>query len=90
MCGATFPTATASLVDVTPPAECPRAFGLTSATLGLGFIVSPPVGGLLGEHNYRLPFVVAGISEERWRTFDQTRPNPSAPYGRSRAIRSSV
>lgn len=60
MCGATFPTANASLVDVTPPADRPRAFGLTGAALGLGFIMGPPVGGLLGEYDYRLPFLVAG------------------------------
>jgi DHA1 family tetracycline resistance protein-like MFS transporter len=60
LCGATFPTANASLVDVTPPAERPRAFGLTGAALGFGFIMGPPVGGLLGEVDYRLPFLAAG------------------------------
>jgi DHA1 family tetracycline resistance protein-like MFS transporter len=60
LCGATIPTANASLVDVTPGPERGRAFGLTGAALGLGFIMGPPVGGLLGEVDYRLPFLAAG------------------------------
>ncbi|MEQ1863691.1 MAG: TCR/Tet family MFS transporter [Micropepsaceae bacterium] len=77
ICGATFPTANASLVDVTAPADRPRAFGLTGAALGLGFICGPPIGGLLGEYDYRLPFIAAGVFTLAvfvygWLTFGET------------------
>ena len=62
LCGATIPTANACIVDVTTPAERSKLFGLTGAALGLGFIMGPPVGGLLGEIDYRLPFLVAGCA----------------------------
>lgn len=59
-CGATFPTANASIVDVTPPENRPRVFGLTGAALGLGFIFGPAIGGTFGEYGARLPFWIAG------------------------------
>ncbi len=61
VCGGTYPAANAALVDVTAPADRPRAFGLTGGALGLGFILGPPIGGLLGEYDYRLPFLAAGV-----------------------------
>ncbi len=79
LCGATIPTANASIVDVTDPAERSRVFGLTGAALGLGFVMGPPVGGLLGEYDYRLPFLVAGcatlaVLAYGYFTFDETLP----------------
>jgi MFS transporter, DHA1 family, tetracycline resistance protein len=59
-CGATFPTANASVVDVTAPADRPRVFGLTGAALGLGFIFGPAIGGAFGEYGARWPFWIAG------------------------------
>lgn len=57
------PTAFAYITDVTPPEKRARAFGLISAAFGLGFVVGPAVGGLLGNYNLRLPFwVAAGLS----------------------------
>ncbi|MBP6013921.1 MAG: TCR/Tet family MFS transporter [Alphaproteobacteria bacterium] len=60
-CGATFPTANASIVDVTAPADRARVFGLTGAALGVGFIFGPAIGGAFGEFGARLPFWIAGI-----------------------------
>ncbi len=58
-----FSTAGAYVADVTPPEERAAKFGMLGAAFGLGFIVGPAVGGLLGAVNLRLPFwVAAGLS----------------------------
>jgi DHA1 family tetracycline resistance protein-like MFS transporter len=60
---ASYPTAGAYIADVTPPAERASRFGMLGAAFGLGFIVGPAVGGLLGAIDLRLPFwVAAGLS----------------------------
>jgi DHA1 family tetracycline resistance protein-like MFS transporter len=56
-------TAFAYITDVTPPERRARQFGLISAAFGLGFIIGPAVGGLLGNVHLRLPFwIAAGLS----------------------------
>lgn len=58
-----FPTAGAYVADVTPPDERAAKFGMLGAAFGLGFIVGPAVGGLLGGIDLRLPFwAAAGLS----------------------------
>jgi DHA1 family tetracycline resistance protein-like MFS transporter len=52
-------TTFAYVTDVTPPEKRAKQFGLISAAFGLGFIIGPAVGGLLGNANLRLPFWVA-------------------------------
>ncbi len=54
-----YPTAGAYIADVTPPEERAGRFGMLSAAFGLGFIVGPAVGGVLGNIDLRLPFWVA-------------------------------
>ena len=56
---ASFSTAGAYIADVTPPEKRAGAFGMLSAAFGLGFIVGPALGGILGNVNPRLPFWVA-------------------------------
>lgn len=56
---ATFATASAYIADITPPEKRAGRFGLLGAAFGIGFVVGPAVGGLLGQHNLRLPFWVA-------------------------------
>lgn len=56
---ATFSTAAAYVADVTPPAERAGKFGLVGAAFGLGFVLGPAIGGLLGSADPRLPFWVA-------------------------------
>lgn len=51
--------ATAYLTDISLPEDRPRRFGLSNAMFGVGFIVGPVLGGLLGETWVRLPFLVA-------------------------------
>src|SRR3954452_2068988 len=50
----------AYIADVTPPEKRAGGFGMISAAFGLGFVLGPAVGGLLGNVNPRLPFWVAG------------------------------
>jgi len=57
------PTAMAYMADVTPQEKRAAAFGMLNAAFGIGFVVGPAVGGMLGNVNPRLPFwVSAGLS----------------------------
>jgi DHA1 family tetracycline resistance protein-like MFS transporter len=56
---ASVPTAGAYIADVTPEEKRAKAFGTLGAAFGVGFIVGPAVGGLLGSISARLPFWVA-------------------------------
>jgi DHA1 family tetracycline resistance protein-like MFS transporter len=55
-----YPTASAYIADVTPPDQRAAKFGMLGAAFGLGFIIGPAVGGVLGDISLRLPFWVAG------------------------------
>jgi len=57
--GASFSTAYAYIADISPPEKRAQNFGLIGAAFGLGFIIGPAVGGLLGEYATRLPFFAA-------------------------------
>ena len=52
--------ANAYVADITPPENRARRFGALGAMVGLGFIIGPVMGGLLGNIDLRLPFYVAG------------------------------
>jgi MFS transporter, DHA1 family, tetracycline resistance protein len=65
--GASFTTANAYIADVTEPDKRAQAFGLVGAAFGLGFIIGPSLGGLLGQFDSRLPFwVSAGLTLLNW------------------------
>jgi DHA1 family tetracycline resistance protein-like MFS transporter len=57
--GATHSTANAYIADVSPPERRAQNFGLMGAAFGLGFILGPVLGGLLGEYGPRVPFFAA-------------------------------
>jgi DHA1 family tetracycline resistance protein-like MFS transporter len=60
-------TANAYIADVTPPEKRAQSFGLLGAAFGIGFIIGPVVGGLLGQYDLRLPFwFAAGCSALNW------------------------
>ncbi|WP_309664776.1 TCR/Tet family MFS transporter [Tabrizicola sp.] len=63
ICGSSYVIANAYIADVTEPQDRAKAFGLVGAAFGVGFVLGPAIGGLLGELGPRVPFyVAAGIS----------------------------
>jgi MFS transporter, DHA1 family, tetracycline resistance protein len=52
--------ANAYVADITPPQERARRFGMLGAMFGMGFVLGPVMGGLLGAISIHLPFFVAG------------------------------
>ena len=56
---ASFSTANAYVADITAPERRARNFGLLGSAFGFGFIIGPTIGGVLGEHNLRIPFFAA-------------------------------
>src|SRR5215813_5712379 len=63
ICSASISIPSAYIADVTPPERRAAGYGLLSAAFGLGFVIGPAVGGLLGSVSPRLPFwVCAGLS----------------------------
>jgi DHA1 family tetracycline resistance protein-like MFS transporter len=57
---ANLSVANAYVADITPPAGRAKRFGMLGAMFGVGFILGPVMGGLLGAINLHLPFYVAG------------------------------
>jgi DHA1 family tetracycline resistance protein-like MFS transporter len=63
LCGASYTTANAYLADITAPENRAKVFGYMGAAFGLGFIIGPAIGGILGEYGPRVPFfAAAGVS----------------------------
>lgn len=52
--------AQAYVADITDKENRAKRFGMLGAMFGLGFILGPALGGVLGAIDLRLPFVVAG------------------------------
>lgn len=60
---ATWAAAFAYIADVAPPEERAKAFGRAASGFGLGFVLGPALGGMLGDVAPRLPFwVAAGLT----------------------------
>lgn len=53
---ASFTTANAYIADVVPAERRAKSYGMIGAAFGLGFIVGPLIGGVLGDIDHRLPF----------------------------------
>nr|WP_225444494.1 TCR/Tet family MFS transporter [Pseudomarimonas arenosa] len=60
---ASLSTANAYIADVTPAEKRAASFGMLGAAFGIGFVIGPALGGLLGAIDLRLPFwVAAGLA----------------------------
>ncbi len=59
--GASITTATAYIADISTPQNRAQNFGMVGAAFGVGFILGPVLGGLLGEWGLRVPFMVAAL-----------------------------
>ena len=65
--GASFTTANAYIADISAPEKRSQNFGMVGAAFGLGFIVGPLIGGVLGEYGSRVPFFAsAGLVLLNW------------------------
>ena len=59
--GASYTTASAYIADVSTDTDRSKNFGMLGAAFGLGFIVGPLIGGVLGSYGLRLPFYAAAV-----------------------------
>ncbi|MCZ2139784.1 MAG: TCR/Tet family MFS transporter [Bacteroidia bacterium] len=59
--GASLTTATAYIADISTPEKRAQNFGIIGAAFGLGFIIGPVIGGVLGQYHVRAPFIAAAI-----------------------------
>lgn len=59
--GASYTVAAAYIADVSTPEKKAQNFGLLGAAFGLGFIIGPVLGGLLGHFGPRVPFFAAAV-----------------------------
>lgn len=65
--GASFTTASAYIADISPPEKRAQNFGMIGAMFGLGFIIGPVMGGVLGQFGSRVPFyAAAGLTLLNW------------------------
>lgn len=59
--GASISTASAYIADVSTPENRAKNFGMIGVAFGLGFIIGPVLGGLLGHYGSRIPFYAAAV-----------------------------
>jgi MFS transporter, DHA1 family, tetracycline resistance protein len=59
--GASITTASAYIADVSTPENRAKNFGMIGAAFGMGFIIGPVIGGILGQYGSRVPFIAAAI-----------------------------
>lgn len=57
--GASISTASAYIADISTNEDRAKNFGMIGAAFGLGFIIGPVIGGILGEYGARIPFYAA-------------------------------
>lgn len=59
--GSSFTAGAAYIADVSTPEKRAQNFGMIGAAFGLGFIIGPMLGGLLGQFGSRVPFMAAAV-----------------------------
>lgn len=61
MTSANMAVASAYIVDISSTENRAKYFGRFNAMFGLGFIIVPILGGLLGQYGLQLPFLIAAL-----------------------------
>ncbi len=59
--GASITTASAFIADISTEENRAKNFGMIGAAFGLGFIIGPVLGGILGQYGARVPFWAAAV-----------------------------
>ncbi len=59
---ANMPTVTAYVADITSEEDRGKGMGIVGASVGLGFILGPALGGIFSKTSLSMPFFIAGIS----------------------------
>jgi MFS transporter, DHA1 family, tetracycline resistance protein len=59
--GASFTTANAYIADISDDTNREKNFGMVGAAFGMGFIIGPVIGGLLGKYDAKYPFFAAAL-----------------------------
>lgn len=59
--GASFTTASAYIADISTDENRAQNFGMIGAAFGLGFIIGPTLGGILGAYGPKVPFIASAI-----------------------------
>ena len=57
--GASFTTGSAYIADISTPENRAANFGMVGVAFGLGFIIGPVIGGILGKYDVHYPFIAA-------------------------------
>jgi DHA1 family tetracycline resistance protein-like MFS transporter len=57
----TFSTTSAYVADITPPGQRASRFAIIGAAFGVGFVLGPAVGGVLGDIDVRYPFLAGAV-----------------------------
>ncbi len=59
--GASMTVATAYMADISDDSNRSANFGMIGAAFGIGFVVGPALGGVLGASDWRIPFIAAAV-----------------------------
>jgi MFS family permease len=85
-------TAQAVVTDLTPPSQRARGMGVLGAAMGIGFVIGPALGGILGQDDVRIPFAfVMAVSFFNFTAalfvLPESRPGDRAPWRRAELAR---
>ncbi len=59
--GASLTVASSYIADVSNDQNRTANFGMIGAAFGLGFVIGPALGGLVGSYGHNLPFILAAV-----------------------------